>query len=225
LGTAAGLSYLVVTRHIRGHEVAAPNLTGQTVSEALEELAAVELSLAFEASEYDDVIPEGAILRQRPRPGRVAKAGTSVKVVVSRGPEYTATPDVVGFSLVDAGVALRASDLTVGGISRLHSATVPPEDVIAQSPAAGEGLRRTQAVNLLVSLGPEPTVYSAPTLIGLTLRETEQVLAGMSCEIGDVTERTVSGPIEQGTVIDQTPRPGAAIIAGEAVDLVVGRQL
>lgn len=225
MATATAVSYYTVTHHIRRNEVAVPNLTGKSPAEALQLIAPIGLSLAFETSEYHDLIAENAILRQSPRPGGVAKIGTPVKVVLSRGPEYTATPSVVGFSLVDARVGLQASDLTVGEISRLHSDSVPIDNVIAQSPAPGEGLRREHPVNLLVSLGPAPLVHAAPDLVGMTLQEAERILDRIGCEVGRVTERDTTAARERGTVLEQSPPPGARLEAGQTVDLVVARRL
>jgi serine/threonine-protein kinase len=99
------------------------------------------------------------------------------------------------------------------------------DDVIAQSPSPGEGLRRGQPVHLLVSLGPPATVYAAPNLTGLTLPEVQRLLAPLGCEVGQVDERDAPAEVERGTVLDQTPLPGAALEAGATVDLTVARRL
>lgn len=225
LGVSATISYHVVVHYIRRHEVEVPNLTRMTTSEALETLQSLNLSLAMDDSEYHDLIPEGAILRQRPRHGSMAKSGTPIHVVLSRGPEHTAVPEVLGFSLVDAGVALRASDLNVGVVTHFADSSVPVDTVITQSPLPGEALRRGQPVNLLVSTGSPVEIFTAPSLMGMTIPEIQQALIPYGCTVGEVRQANAPPGAEHGTVIGQSPAPGEALESGSVVDLVVARRL
>jgi beta-lactam-binding protein with PASTA domain len=122
-------------------------------------------------------------------------------------------------------MVLNQNDLAVGETSHMHSATVPQETVIAQSPPPGDGLRVGQKVQLLVSMGPEQTVYAAPNLTGLTLPETAPVLQPLGCTIGKVTERDAPPGVVRGTVLDQSPAPGAPLQRGGTVDVVIARRL
>ncbi len=216
--------YLIMTERVRGESVLVPNLTRQTTDEALAALAPMGLSLAFDDNEYNDIVPEGAILRQRPRPGLLAKRGTSVRVTLSRGPALAAVPDLTGLSLIDAETALQANDLTAGATSRLHSATHAVDEVIAQVPAAGEGLRRGQSVHLLASLGPAAAIHTAPDLTGLTVREAEWALGPYGCTVGESTERVAPLEIEAGTILEQTPAVGSRLESGTALSVVLARR-
>lgn len=225
LGTVALSSYYTVVQYIRGRAVEVPNLTGRDVSLALEELGPLGLTLAFDRSEYSDTLAEGTILRQRPQPGRQAKRGTTVYVVVSRGPQLTATPDVSGYTQREARSLLAANDLRVSEqVSLMHSSTVPADVVIAQTPPPGLGLRRGQEVHLLVSLGPERVTYAAPDLRGLTIPEVNAVLEPLGCTVGTVAEREAPPGAVRGTVLEQTPPPGGDLERGGQVNLVVARQ-
>ncbi|MBN1478331.1 PASTA domain-containing protein, partial [Candidatus Sumerlaeota bacterium] len=225
LASAAAGSYFIVFQYIRGQDEEVPNLVGRPVAEAMEELAALGLGVAFETGEYHTEVAEGAIIRQHPRPYHTAKRGTSVRVVVSRGPAFAEIPDVTGLSVIDAGMVIRANDLRVGSVARIPSDTRALDDVIAQSPEAGEGLRRGEAVNLLVSTGPAPVVMAAPNLQGLTVPEAEQVLARIGCALGSVAERDTELDVESGTILEQLPRAGMPFEEGQRVNVVIARRL
>jgi eukaryotic-like serine/threonine-protein kinase len=221
--SAAG-SYFIVVQYIRGEDEEVPNLVGRPVAEAMEELAALGLGVAFDAGEYHTEVAEGSIIRQHPRPYHSAKRGTSIRVVVSRGPAFAEIPDVTALSVIDAGVVIRANDLRVGAVARIPSDTLAPDDVIAQSPEAGEGLRRGEAVNLLVSTGPAEVVMAAPNLQGLTVPEAEQVLARIGCAVGSVAERDTELTVESGTILEQLPRAGMPFEEGQRVNVVIARR-
>lgn len=147
-------SYYTVVRYIRGHVVEVPNLTNETASDALEQLGELGLTLAFDEAMFHDTIAQGCIIRQTPRPGRRAKAGAPVWVVLSRGAQIAETPDVMGQPENEARRVLTQNGIEVGAVTRYPSATAPPGTVLRQTPMPNEGLRRDHPVHLLVSSGP-----------------------------------------------------------------------
>jgi eukaryotic-like serine/threonine-protein kinase len=93
-------------------------------------------------------------VRQIPRPGRSAKAGTPVRVTLSRGGQVAEAPDVMGQAEAAARSALAQAGVEVGVVTRFPSSTVAAGTVMRQSPMPDEGLRRDHPINLLVSSGP-----------------------------------------------------------------------
>jgi len=82
-------------------------------------------------------------------------------VVITANPRMVTVPDVVGRIQADAETSLVGANLTVGTISTAYSDTVPAEQVISQTPAAGASIAEGSAVDLIVSLGPENQIPTA----------------------------------------------------------------
>jgi beta-lactam-binding protein with PASTA domain/serine/threonine protein kinase len=91
--------------------------------------------------EFDDKIAEGLVISQDPGPGTVLK-GSTVELVVSKGPPFTEVPQLEGLTFEAAQAALEARGLTVrridipGGRNR----------VLSQEPAPGTRVRQGTAV-------------------------------------------------------------------------------
>jgi serine/threonine-protein kinase len=86
-------------------------------------------------------VDAGEVLSQAPGDGQ-ARRGSQVRLVVSSGPDLIEVPDVIGSSvadarrtLEDAGLRVRAFSLKIG-------------NVVRQSPAAGERVRRGTRVTI-----------------------------------------------------------------------------
>jgi M6 family metalloprotease-like protein len=79
------------------------------------------------------------------------------------------TPNVVGQSQSDAEVAIVAKGLTIGTVTTEHHPSVAKDNVIRQEPAAGTQATAGDAIDLVVSLGPNgqiptPTIPITPPL-------------------------------------------------------------
>ncbi len=71
--------------------------------------------------------------------------------------EKVIVPDVVGMTQADAESAILDSGLITGTISSEYSEIVVMGNVISQKPYAGESIPSGAAIDLVISLGPEPT--------------------------------------------------------------------
>ena len=79
-----------------------------------------------------------------------------VSVVLSRGPERYAVPDVVGQPLDSARASLAEASLGVGIITEDWDPAVPVGSVVSSDPPVGEELRSGTLIDLVVSKGPKP---------------------------------------------------------------------
>src|SRR5665648_966948 len=102
-------------------------------------------------------------MAQRPAAGASVKEGLRVHLVVSRGLLHPAVVSVVGGTSSGATAALRAQSFVPGRLSQ-HSSSVPPGQVIRQSPAAGTTLLRGGSVRYWVSSGP--AMVPVPDVVG-----------------------------------------------------------
>ena len=69
-----------------------PDLRGRTETDALNALAAANLTAGTVTEAFDAVVPAGSVASQDPRAGLQVAVGTPVAYVLSNGPEPTPTP-------------------------------------------------------------------------------------------------------------------------------------
>ena len=145
----------------RGPEpVSVPNAVGRSEAAATTAITGAGLALGNVTRAYSATMPAGDVISQDPAAGTSVAPGTAVDLVVSRGPEPVSVPNAVGRSEAAATAAITRAGLALGNVTRAYSATMPAGDVISQDPAAGTSVAPGTAVDLVVSRGPEPPVFS-----------------------------------------------------------------
>jgi serine/threonine-protein kinase len=92
----------------------------------------------------------GIIVTTRPGTGTSRAAGTTVDLVVSKGPADIRIPDVVGLKQEDARQRLEATGLRVGTITTRQSRRGGAGIVVEQRPAAGLFSPHEGRVNLVI---------------------------------------------------------------------------
>lgn len=154
-GTTATVDTKIVIVVSKGAEKAeVPILVGMTVSEAKEALSAKGLTDGGSTEEYSNTVEEGKIIRQDVKAGKKVDSGTSVSYVVSKGKKPAATvavPDLRGYSLADAILALRNRGLDYKE-ERADSPS-PSGTVVDMSPDIGSQVEVGSIITLYVSNG------------------------------------------------------------------------
>ena len=130
-----------------------PNVVGKTQAAAGTAIAGAMLVVGTVTQEYSDSVPAGSVILQTPPAGVNVAMNSAVNLVVSRGPQPIAVPDLSGKTSAEAQTALTAAGL-VAAVSELASDTVPSGQVISQTPAPGNGVAPGATVTLVVSTGP-----------------------------------------------------------------------
>jgi serine/threonine-protein kinase len=153
-----------------------PRLHGLSVDAARQALGAVGLRVGSTRTAHDDIVPAGMITDQSPGAATHLAAKSPVDLVVSQGPNNTATPQstpppaasgsavvpsVTGTSLSQAQSMLRAAGLQVGQVSYVYDGRAAGI-VIQQQTAAGTHASANDAVSLVVSKGPQPQPTPPP---------------------------------------------------------------
>lgn len=212
-----------------GARVTIADVRGDTVEAArliLEEQGAVVAEGVSEA--FDLEIEAGLVAGTDPAAGDVIDRETVVTIIVSKGPEPTTVPDVVGQPEADARIALVGAGFDVGEGIPQFDPDVPEGSVIAvvdadeTALAAGADSFKGTAVRLLVSVGAIPAVRGLTVeaaQAALSARDLTGIVGGESefdneVPLGNVLrlERTTETPV----------RPGATltIIVSRGPDLV-----
>jgi len=139
-----------------------PDVRSKTVEEAKAVLESARFKV--EVTERRDSAPQGQVVEQLPAPLTSLKAGSTVSIVVSTGPDTV--PPIVGKPLEEAQQSLTAAGLKVGKIQYKKSDEYPAGTVIASDPAPGKQVQPGTKVNLTVAEGgKEAVAFSKDVLI------------------------------------------------------------
>lgn len=230
---------------IHGREVSVPNLVGMTVSDAERASLATGLEFQVERQYYSSTIAEGKIMSQTPEASTRVRRGWQVRVAQSLGAQRVAIPNVTGDTSRAAELNIEHRGLELGSTASLPSTSVPPDQVIAQSPPANASGVSAPRISLLLSAAPATASYLMPNLVGQSLESATRMLEGAGMRLGTVkvaglersapdmstpTAGTASPastseptPSPSSLVLSQDPAAGQRIMAGSAVNFEVSR--
>jgi beta-lactam-binding protein with PASTA domain len=139
---------------------------------------------------------------------------TTMRVAI-RGRVVT-MPNLVGKPVSDAQRVLGASGLQIRVADRMYSPT-PLNTVVRQSPSAGEQVKVSQDVQVVLSMGPQK--ITIPPLEGRSLRAARVALLEVGLPLGEVS--TVYLPdTEPDMVLKQDPPAGQTAVSPR-VDVLV----
>ena len=140
-----------------GREVAVPDLSGLTVTDAEEALKDVGLSIGRTSTEYDDIVAKDLILNQDPKPDTSIQAGSKVDVVVSAGAEEkivnVEVPNLLGIDENQAINLISQYGLTLRNVDYKESEDVEKGLVMSQSITSGTQVAEGSNIDILISTG------------------------------------------------------------------------
>ncbi len=183
------------------------------VRQAEKALERVGLAVGDQDEEWSETVRSGSVITSAPTPGTLVQHDTNVNLIVSKGPEPIALPDLLGQLEDQAIQAVEALGLQAERAEE-YSTTYEAGQIAAQSPEAGTKLHRGETVTLTVSLGPE--YVEVPDVYRMSSEEATQVLqeAGFEVEVS-----WLAGFFD--TVGSQEPAAGSQAIKGSTVKISV----
>lgn len=193
-----------------------PNLAGHSAKDARDALAKAGLKMK-QALAFDPQVPKGRIVSQDPEGGSTVRKGSTVQVVVSKGPEMVVVPDVSGMTLEDATTTLENAGLTVGNVTNEFDPSVSPDDVVRQNPRAGTKLPKGEPVDLVISKGTQ--TVTVPNVVGKTRSQARAILGNAGLKISIKTE--ASAEESAGIVLSQDPVANNTVPINSTVSVVV----
>ena len=136
--------------------IAVPSVISMTQADAQKTLKESGLTVSMRPT-YTSGQAVGTVADTDPAVGTEVASGTTVTIYVAREKvETTRTvPNVTGLSLEDAKTALQNSGLLLGGQTEDYS-DLPEGTVVQQSISPGAEVRVNSAVDVVLSIGPEP---------------------------------------------------------------------
>ena len=215
----AGGNWIVMPLVTRGSKTVIPDLYDVDVAVSKSALRRGSLVFVNDSTDYvwDEEVAANRAVRQEPAPYTVVKEGRRVHVVLSRGPQLYAVPDLRNSSATAARLRLAQEGFRVGAVAlKLRRRDDRSEPlVIAQVPRAGEMRTRLTRVDVTVDVAP-----LMPDLSARSYREATELVQRMGLVIGStVYER--NDVLLPYSVVSQSIQPGTRIHVSDVVDLVL----
>ena len=191
---------------------AVPDTVGQTLEMAVTRLQ--DEGFKTDISQENDDSPEGRVFEQDPAGGEEAEEGSTVAIVVSRGPATAEVPDVVDALVDDARDQLEDVGFQVNVVEVFSDQ--PSGQVVAQNPRGGTEANEGSTVRLNVSKGTGRV--EVPDVVGENQVDAREQLQNLGLG-ANVVEVPSSQP--GGTVVAQNPVAGSSAPLGSNVRLNV----
>jgi eukaryotic-like serine/threonine-protein kinase len=155
----------------------------------------------------------GIVIEQNPPNGKLP-LGSSVSVVVSKGPQTLSVPDVTGSTPTQAKSALRGAGFEVSLTSE-YSDTVDEGMVIGTNPAAGSAAAEGSTIQVVVSSGPRYEMVTMPDVRNMSVDSATAQLEALGLRVNIVE-------VCSGTMVQESdPIAGTRVRENETVALFV----
>lgn len=161
---------------------------------------------------YDDTVPKGEIMDQKPAGGKEVKIKSEIEVTVSKGPQTIEVPQIKeGREKSTAASEIENAGFKVQEVSE-SSSTVGAGLVIRTEPAYPEKAPKGSTIVLYISNGPEPVPEE--DIPNVTKMAQEDAIAKLKEKGFLVDEQSIEvvnqAGYEKGFVVSQNPASGKA---------------
>ncbi len=130
-----------------------PDVRWQKLEAARALAARHQLRVEVVGSRVSDNSPPDTVMEQDPPPGQRVSPRSPVRVVLSKGRETVAVPDLRGRNLEEASALLARAHLSIGTITLAHDSS-PWGIVLSQRTRVGTRVAFGTTVGLVLSKGP-----------------------------------------------------------------------
>ncbi|PAK94253.1 protein kinase domain-containing protein [Brevibacterium casei] len=195
------LAWLIIANLPAPTSIVPGQLAGKEFSEATEVVESSGLN-PEKQEVFDDSIPAGTVIGSEPVGGTELSPDSTVTLVVSKGVETFAVPELEGLSAEKAKAALDDAGLGVGKVDEKYDENVAKGIVISASEKEGEELVHDAKVDLVVSKGDAPV--EVPDVEGLTYDAAFATLTKRGFRVGK--EEVFSDTVPKGKVVFQWPK-------------------
>ncbi len=214
-------AYTSFSLFVRSGVTAVPSVTGQTRSDAANLLADQGLRSAEGEPRYDDKVAAGRVARQSPDARTLVKRGSSVSIILSRGPRRVEVPDLTGQPLPAAQAAISGTGLALGRILGAFAAhREPAGSVLQQDPDPGASVAPATGVDLLLAMATPGERYVMPDLVYRNYEQVRPYFEQLGFKFGNVKFERYEG-VAAGVILRQFPLPGHPLTRDDSVSLVV----
>jgi beta-lactam-binding protein with PASTA domain/predicted Ser/Thr protein kinase len=194
--------------------VSIPDVTGLTPQAATKRLQNSGFSVT-DKERFSNTVKRGLVIGTEPAAGTQLSTGQGVTILVSRGANTVAVPNVVGLNEQAALAAIQNAGLS--GVELQRDSTEPEGEVVSQSPGAGEVVARGSQVTIFASTG----AITVPDVVGQDRKSAVNDLKKAGFTVA-ATEQSNVEPAQVGRVISEFPPGGSRGRRGDTVTISVG---
>lgn len=214
------MDVLVLPWYVSSPETKVPKVTSMTEEQAIKAIKDADLTPIVSDTTFDENIPKGSVILQKPHAGETVKTGRRIYLFISSGEPVVKVPMLTGKSVRDAKLTLERIGLKLGNVSQVPSGNAK-DLIFDQQYALGTPLKKGDYVSVTVSAG-EVTEgeIEVPDLIGKSLAEAEKIITESSLTLGKINYQK-SFSLLPNTILDQYPSKGNKVSNGTKVDLFV----
>ena len=218
LELVAGAGVVVASRVVWNHDTV-PRVVGLQVTAANAALRRAGLTPEVSGEQYSERVGPGGVMSQLPRSGAREKAGSIVKMGISKGRHPTVLPRLAGMTGAMASSALRHAHL-VPDFSKQYNETVDLGVVVSWDSLAGAKVFYGDTVDVVISKGPAPETIPADLSGGvLTWTQAESALTDLHLNPVEDLEYSIS--VSAGYVVTSRPSPGHTVPGHSTVTVFV----
>lgn len=198
--------------------VRVPNVAGQTLETATQQIEAAGLIVGEVTYESTSEVEEGKVIRTNPAANTSKREGSTVKLIVATT-ETVTVPDVIKWKEATAKQELENAGFVVE-TKYENSDSVEAGLVLKTTPAANSNQIKGSTVTMVVSQGEAQS--TVPDVSGETEANAIQALKAAGLTVGTVTEE-YSDTLEVGVVIGTDPAASTTLSKGSAVNLILSK--
>jgi eukaryotic-like serine/threonine-protein kinase len=192
------------------------NLTPDDAQAKLEDLG-FKVQVVNQASAD---VEKDHVIGTNPAAGAKPKKGSTVKLLVSTGPEQVAVPSVVGKQRNDAENILRDAGFQVQ-VNEVDAPDEQPGTVLDQDPGAGAKVDPGTTVNLTVAKQPQQQLVTVRNVVGFTEDAAKQALESDGLKVKVQDQRPPDPTKPEGTVVSQSIPPGTQVAQNTEITIMV----
>lgn len=172
----------------KAETVTVPKVEGQTEANARNALEAVGLKAGTVTEANSDTVPAGNVISQAPSGNSSTEKGTSVNLVISKGPGNVAVTDVIGHEESRATRELQEHGFQVA-VKDVYTDEMRAGLVVSTSPERGSSVAPGSTVTISVSRGREQVTIPSVS-VGMTFEQAKEKLedAGFEGSIRESSE-------------------------------------
>ncbi len=196
------------------------SIEGLSLEEAVNTLRLLspEFKIKYE-EEYNETVDKGKVFYQEFPPGTSISKSSEIMFKVSSGGEEFMLEDVTGKGKNAAIKLLKGYKLNATVLEE-YSDTIPEGDVVRTEPEAGSFVSKDADVLVYVSLGPEITTVSVPSLLGMTKKEAKNALTENNLMLGNASE-DYSDAYGKGLICAQSISAGEVVGKNTVINFTV----
>ena len=139
-----------------------PNFIGMDYTQVQNNREYTSMYLFYVTEEYSDTAPAGQIIQQEPSADTVLKAGETIQLVVSKGPQMAEMPNIIGFTQDGAVKELEARGLVASCFMVVNDGSYASGCVVRTSEEPGTKVEVGTVITVYIAADPSVQITATP---------------------------------------------------------------